>query len=273
MLIAQITDCHIVEPGDLMADRIDPSVGLRQAISALNSLDPQPDLVLATGDLVNDGTPAQYDHLMSMLSEVTAPLLAIPGNHDDRTEMRSRFRQLPPGGPSDPVDFVVDEYPLRLICIDTNIPGRHDGRVTADQMDWLDRQLSARPDTPTLIVQHHPPFPSGLPWMDRDAGFTGAELEAAVLDRYANIEAVVCGHLHRTIHRRFAGTVASSWPSTAVQLGLGFNEGPTTYTDEPAAFALHHFSGGALNSHAVPVAAADRWVPSWAAPEADGTVL
>ena len=78
MLIAQITDFHIVEPGGLMADRIDPSVGLAAAIDMINELDPMPDLVLATGDLVNDGLSAQYDQ-------------QIPGNHDDRSEMRGRF--------------------------------------------------------------------------------------------------------------------------------------------------------------------------------------
>ena len=264
MLIAQITDCHIVEPGGSMADRVDPADGLRRAITLINALDPQPDLVLATGDLVNDGTAAQYDHLLSLLGQLLAPLLAIPGNHDDRTEMRHRFAQLPAGGPLDPIDFVVDDHELRLICLDTTIPGRHDGRLTADQIAWLDDQLAADGERPTLIVQHHPPFPSGLPQMDRECGFVGAELEAGVLRRYGNVEAVLCGHLHRSIHRRFGGTVASSCPSTAVQLALDFNDRQIQYTDEPAAVALHQFSGGAINSHLAPICSADRWVPSWA---------
>ena len=102
MLIAQITDCHIVEPGGLMADRVDPAAGLRRAIAVINDLDPRPDLVLATGDLVNDGTPAQYDHLVPLLDQIAAPLLVIPGNHDDRTELRRRFDGLPDGGPDEP---------------------------------------------------------------------------------------------------------------------------------------------------------------------------
>jgi Icc protein len=264
MLIAQITDCHIVEPGGVMADRVDPAVGLRRAIALINALDPLPDLVLATGDLANDGTPAQYDHLVSLLDQLAAPLLVIPGNHDDRTELRRRFAGLPAGGPDQPIDFVVDEYELRLICLDTTIPGRHDGRVTAAQMTWLDRQLAARPARQTVVIQHHPPFASNIPWMDRDCGFEGADLEAAVLRRYGHVEAVFCGHLHRAIHRRFGGTVASSWPSTAVQLGFQLGSGPTTYTDEPAAIAVHVFEDMALNSHLVPIVDAARWVPSWA---------
>jgi 3',5'-cyclic AMP phosphodiesterase CpdA len=264
MLIAQLTDCHIVEPGGVMADRIDSAAGLRRAVDLLNGIDPQPDLVVATGDLVNDGRPAQYDHLVSILCELTAPLIPIPGNHDDRTEMRQRFAQLPAGAPSEPIDFVVDDHDIRLICLDTMIPGHNDGRVTSDQMAWLDRHLAADRERPTVIIQHHPPFLSGIPWMDAGGGLAGAELEARVLSRYDHVEAVLCGHLHRPIHRRFGGTVASSWPSTAVQLALEFQDGQPKYTDEPGAIALHEYSNGALTSHLVPLVDAVRWIPSWA---------
>ncbi len=264
MLIAQITDCHIVEPDGLMADRVDPASGLRAAIDLINRLNPLPDLVLATGDLVNDGGATQYDHLDSMLRALSMPVLAIAGNHDDRTELRSRFTDLPKGGPDDTIDYVVDDFPVRLIGLDTSIPGRHDGRVTTDQMIWLDRQLSAARERPTIIFQHHPPFASGIPWMDRDAGFTGAELEASVLRRHEHVEAIVCGHVHRAIHHRFAGTVASSCPSTAVQLALDLSGAVPSYTNEPSAIALHQYTDGVLNSHIVPVVVADRWSPSWA---------
>ena len=269
MLIAQITDCHIVEPGGSMADRVDPADGLRQAVAVINALDPQPDLVLATGDLVNDGTSAQYDHLISIFGEIEPPLLPIPGNHDDRTEMRRRFSQLPSGGPLDPIDYVVDAHEVRLICLDTSIPEHLNGQVTADQLAWLDHQLADQPERPTIIVQHHPPFPSGIPWMDRDAGFTGAELESSVLQRYDHVEAVVCGHLHRAIHRRFGGTVASSCPSTAVQLALDFGDSQPHYTNEPAAIALHKYTDGALSSHLVPLVDAATWIPSWATTASD----
>jgi 3',5'-cyclic AMP phosphodiesterase CpdA len=265
MLIAQITDFHIVEPGGRMADRIDPSVGLAAAIDMINGLDPIPDLVLATGDLVNDGLPAQYDQLLRLLERLSVPVLPIPGNHDDRTEMRHRFPQLPAGGPDDPIDYAVDDHAVRMIGLDTSIPGdRNDGLLTAAQLDWLDRQLAAAPDSPTVIFQHHPPFPSGLPWMDEQNGFADPDHEAAVLRRHPQVEAVLCGHFHRSIHRRFGGTIASSCPSTAVQMVLDMVGDTPAYTGQPAALMLHHFADGALNSHVVPVAMADQWTPSWA---------
>jgi 3',5'-cyclic AMP phosphodiesterase CpdA len=133
-------------------------------------------------------------------------------------------------------------------------------------MAWLDQQLTRSPERPTVIVQHHPPFPSGIPWMDDSCGFAGAEREAAVLQRHHHVEAVVCGHYHRAIHRRFGGTVASSWPSTAVQLALLLDDDQPHYSDEPAAIALHAYTDGAMNSHLVPIVDGERWVPSWSRP-------
>ncbi len=271
MLIAQITDCHIVEPGGLVADRVDPAAALRRAIDVINALRPLPDLVLATGDLVNDGRPAQYDHLMHLLGELDVGIvLPCPGNHDDRGELRRRFSDvLPSGGPDHPIDYVVDEQPVRLIGLDTVIPGRHDGQLTAAQMAWLDGRLRMAPDRPTVIFQHHPPFRSDIPWMDRECGFVGGSLEAGVLAAHDHVEAVVCGHLHRSIHRRFGGTVASTWPSTGPQLSLDLVEGPPRYTSEPAAIALHRFVDGAgLSSHLVPIVDAERWTPVWATDDA-----
>jgi 3',5'-cyclic AMP phosphodiesterase CpdA len=280
VLIAQVTDCHVVEPGGLMADRADPAAGLRAAIASIEALSPPVDLVLATGDLVNDGRPEQYDHLERLLADLGAPVVPVVGNHDDRTELRRRFPGvLPPGGPDEPVDLVVGEdvevddaagrrlaeLPVRIVVLDTTIPRANEGRFTSGQASWLDARLAEQPDRPTLVVQHHPPFRSGIEWMDRDCGFTGADLEAEVVARHRQVEAIVCGHLHRAMHRRFGGTVASTCPSTAVQLGLRLDGGPVEYTAEPPGFALHHWSEvGGLVSHLVPIGDHPRWVPSWA---------
>lgn len=264
MLIAQITDCHVVEPGHTMADRIDPAPGLRRAVAMIGALDPLPAFVLATGDLVNDGRPEQYERLAELLAPLPMPVLPVPGNHDDRSTLRRLFPGLPAGGPEDRIDYVVDVDAIRLIGLDTTIPGHHGGRVTPDQMDWLDERLAEAADRPALVFQHHPPFPSGIPWMDRDAGFEGADLEAATLRRHRHVEAVVCGHLHRVIHQRFGGTLASCWPSTAVQLALGFGDLLPHYTDEPTGFALHRVTADGVQSHLVPSVPAERWIPGWA---------
>lgn len=265
VLIAQISDCHVVDEGVLFVDRIDSTAALSAAIATINALDPRPDLVLATGDLVNDGSPSQYDRLLSVFGDCTVPVLPIPGNHDDRTELRTRFADvLPAGGPTEPIDFVDDRWPLRIVAIDTTIPGRHDGMVSDDQLDWLDRTLASEPDRPTVVVQHHPPVASGLGPMDARYGLTGGGAEAAVLRGHPQVEAVLCGHVHRSFQRRYAGTIAISCPSTASQLALTLGDVETRYTDEPTGLLVHHWQpGNGLVSHLVPIGHFSSWTPSW----------
>ncbi len=262
MLIAQISDCHIVEPGRLFAGRVDSAAGLRAAIEAIEALDPRPDLVLATGDLVNDGTSEQYDHLDELLSGLAVPVIPVAGNHDDRSELRRRFEVVPAGDPDDPVFFTVEEYPVRLVILDTTLPGRHDGAIGGKQLAWLDDRLDEQPDRPTIVVQHHPPFVTGLRWMDEHCGFIDADAEAAILRRHTHVEAVVAGHLHRAIHRRVGATIAMTCPSTAVALDLGIGDDPFGYSSEPTGFLLHEWRPAfGLTSHVLSIGEHRRWTP------------
>jgi 3',5'-cyclic AMP phosphodiesterase CpdA len=265
MFIVQLSDCHIVDPGEPFADRVDSAAGLRDAVATIGRLPIRPDLVIGTGDLVNDGTASQYDHLAELLADLDVPFVPLPGNHDDRAELRRRYAVLPGGGPDEPLDFVIDEHPVRIVALDTTIPGRHDGRLTDAQCAWLDERLAAAPDHPTVVAQHHPPVSSGVVSMDESCGFDGGDREEVVIGRHPQVEALVSGHLHRSFQRRFAGTIAVTAPSTASQLALGIDGAPTRYTSEPTGFLLHHWRTGiGLTSHVVPVGAFASWSPSWA---------
>lgn len=268
MLIVQITDCHVVESGRLVADRVDSAAGLRAAIAQIDELPMRPDLVVATGDLVNDGRPEQYDRLEELLEELDSPFVPLPGNHDDRSQLRRRFAGLPPGDADQPIDHVLDldvaGGTVRSLFLDTQIPGAVGGRLTTEQCDWIDRVLAAQPDRPTIVFQHHPPFATGIDVMDRD-GFDGAGRYEEVIARHPQVQVVSCGHLHRAIHRRFGNTVACTWPSTSAQLDLGLGAELIRYTTEPAGIAVHHWSpSDGLRSHLQPVGDFDRWTPQWA---------
>jgi Icc protein len=266
VLIAQITDCHIVEPGELVADRVDSAATLRRVLRQIAELPRRPDLLVATGDLVNDGRAAQYDRFQEIMASLDVPVVPVPGNHDDRTELRDRFADvLPGGGPGTPIDHVLDLGSLRLVFVDTQVPGSVAGAIGDGQVAWLDEVLSDEPGRPTIVFQHHPPFVTGIGFMDAEA-FTGAERYAAMLARHPQVELVSCGHLHRSIVRRFGGTVACTWPSTCVQLDLGLGDAAIRYTDEPPAFALHvHEATHGVRSHLQLVGDLERWTPSWAA--------
>lgn len=257
MLIAQITDLHIVEPGTLMLGRIDTNGCLARCVARLQRLTPQPDLLLITGDLTNDGRPGQYAHLRALLAPLALPIYVIPGNHDRRADLRDAFADhahLPPAADGAFLHYVIDDGPVRILALDTLVEGETAGAFCRDRLAWLEARLSEAPNKPTLIAMHHPPFATGIGFMDR-IGLAGAEGFVAVVSRFPAVERIVCGHVHRPVQARCAGTLASICPSTAHQILLTFDDAePDAWVDEPPAFQLHLWHGDAgLITHTVMV--------------------
>jgi 3',5'-cyclic-AMP phosphodiesterase len=253
MIVAQISDTHILRHGmryRAVVDRSDDGKGiyaefdtaayLSRAIAAINGLYPLPDVTVVTGDLVDHGDPAEYEHLGALLAPLRMPVFVIPGNHDARDAMRQAFRGN--GYLSSAADFLqyaIEDYPLRLVALDTLVPGKHHGELCVDRLRWLDRTLTAQPERPTLVLMHHPPFPTAITFMD-NYGLEGAAGLAEVLARHGQVERVLCGHLHRAIDRRFGGTVAGTAPSTAHQIRLDVVPGaPLRFIAEPPGYQLH----------------------------------
>lgn len=238
MLIAQISDPHIKAPGEKLYGRIDTAGYLERAVTHLLQQSQQPDIVLMTGDLVNEGAPEQYAHLRSLLAPLRMPVYLIPGNHDARDALRGAFpdhRYLPSSGF---IQYVVEDLPLRLIALDTLIEGAGRGELCDTRLDWLEERL-AESRKPTVLFMHHPPFDIGLAYLDRERLHRGDARLAALVRRHDNIERVLCGHVHRPITVRWAGTTASAIPSTAHQATLDLVSPDLTMTFDPPAIALH----------------------------------
>jgi len=256
-LIAQITDMHVVEPGTRLQGEIDTNGAMARCAARLAGLDPQPDVLVITGDLTDTGTPAAYAHLREMLAPLRMPVYVLPGNHDRREAMRAAFAgtgALPADDGQPFLQYAVEGWPLRLVVLDTVEEGRTGGRLCAARLGWLADRLAEQPGRPTLIALHHPPFDTGIPFMDR-IGLDGRDGLADVVARHPNVELVICGHVHRAVQTRFAGTLASICPSTAHQILLTFDpDRPDAWVPEPPAFHLHAWRpGGGLVTHLVPV--------------------
>ena len=244
MIVAQLSDPHVVAPGELLYGRLDTALFLARAVAEINRLDPLPEVTVITGDLVEIGEPAEYAHLRRLIAPLAMPVFAIPGNHESREALRAAFAgdgYLPPAGF---LQYAVEDYPLRIVALDTHIPGNGGGTLCDERLLWLDRTLAAAPERPTLIMMHHPPFTTGIARMDRARLDNGAAL-AAVVARHRQVQRILCGHLHRAIDCRFAGTVAGTAPSTAHQLRLDLREAaPLRYMLEPAGYQLHVWQDG-----------------------------
>lgn len=270
-LLLQVSDPHVLARGELMQGRVDTSANFRAALQLVGHGPTRPDLVLLSGDLVNDGTEAEYQHLAEISAEIpeslTVPMLPVMGNHDNRTLLR-RYLSVPDSGEgSEPVQYTVcieaNGARQQIIVLDTSEPGRHGGLLCADRLAWLDTTLAADPEVSTIIVQHHPPITSGIDFMDQ-YGLEGADEELEILSQYGHIAAVLCGHLHRPISARVANSSVVVAPSCAAQVALDLVGGGTAYTDEPGMVAWHRWTTDELVSHLAPVHSPATWVPTWA---------
>ncbi len=250
MILAQITDFH-VRTGGRAYGVVNTATCLAAAVARLSALDPQPDLVVATGDLTDSGRPEEYELLREILRPLATPVYLMPGNHDDRETLRQAFRGYGYFPAAGFLNYVVEAPDLRLVALDTVVTGEGGGMLCAARLDWLERELRAAPERATAISMHHPPFRSGIAHMDA-IGLDGADAFAALLARHPQVKRVFCGHLHRAIQTGLGGDiVASTAPSTAHQVNLDLRaDGPATFIMEPPGYQLHVWDArGACVSH------------------------
>lgn len=211
MIIAQLSDPHIVADDNLaVAD--DPATHFQRAVEHLLRLPAQPDIVLVTGDCTNNGALVEYERFQELLRPLTMPVYVIPGNHDNRQHLLAVFGPQGDSPLAGYVQYVVEGWPVRLVALDTNLPGQSQGALDGGRLEWLDDRLAERPTEPTLIFMHHPPFRTGLAVAD-GIGLLQAEAFGEVIARHPQVERIVAGHLHITMQQRFHGTVAMTCPA------------------------------------------------------------
>ncbi|HEY2871294.1 MAG TPA: metallophosphoesterase, partial [Reyranella sp.] len=138
MLIAQLSDPHIKSPGQLLYDRIDTAGYLERAVAHVLKLDPLPDVVVMTGDLVDGGKPEEYAHLRRLIAPLSMPVYVIPGNHDGREALRAAFADQGYFPASGFLQYTVDSLPVRLIALDTLVEGKGHGELCAERLAWLE---------------------------------------------------------------------------------------------------------------------------------------
>jgi 3',5'-cyclic AMP phosphodiesterase CpdA len=249
MLLCQITDLHIKPERRLAYGVVDTATMLERCVDSILRLKQRPDAVIATGDLADLGRPDEYGLLREILAPLPMPLYLLPGNHDDRDALRAAFADHPYLRQSDGfVQYCIEDHELRIVALDTLVPGEGHGELCDERLAWLDRTLagSARP---TVVALHHPPFATGIGHMDRIA-LANADGLARIVRRHPHVERVIAGHLHRAIACRFGGTVASVCPSPAHQVALDLSvEAPDHFTLEPPAFQLHVQTVDGLVTH------------------------
>lgn len=253
VVIAQISDMHIKTPGVLAYGVVDTAAALANCVEFLNTLEPRPDVVVASGDLVDSGSPIEYKHLRQLLAPLTIPLLVLAGNHDDRDTLRGAFKDHEYLAKRGPLNAAVSICPgLELLLLDSTIPGKPYGALEPETLSWLEERLRCSDDS-AIIFLHHPPFETGIRHMDRQ-NLRNADALAEVLKNTRRVRLIAAGHVHRTTMTSFSGIPASIAPCPAHAVALDFNpHGLPAFKLEPPGIHLHTFRDSSLVTHLVPI--------------------
>ncbi len=207
-LIVQITDCHLPADPQQNFRSINPHDNLKALLQKVKTL--KPDLLLASGDLSEDGSLASYTALQQFFRPLGVPVLALPGNHDDAGLLADIF----PGSPTDKIS-VSEHGPWQIIRLNSCLPGKPEGRLSEEMLLELENHLRNHKPCPRLIAVHHQPIMVGSPWIDKYRLFD-PQAFLQIIDQYPDIKAVVWGHVHQLFEMDRNGTAMLGGPSSAI---------------------------------------------------------
>ena len=251
-LLAHITDTHILPPGQVLYGDIDTALHLRQTVRSIERMRPRPDVVLITGDLVENGDDAAYQHFIDLISPLKMPTYVIPGNHDDPQVMLASFSATSHFPASDETcQFVVDDFPFTIIALNSHSEGTELPELDETRLNWLLHQLDCT-DKPVLLALHHPPMTTGIELIDMGGSewFQGLKSALAV---HRQVKLVICGHCHTDLYGQIAGVPVYMAGATSHQLiaTRGLTVAPSTI-NAAATVTLHHFIDGEFLSGSNP---------------------
>lgn len=207
-----------------MDEMLDTAGRLERVVDRLVQMGPALDLVLITGDLVDEGTRAEYESLRRILERLDVPLVVMGGNHDDPALLGDVLSGLaaPPlglvdgGSGASAAGFTVDGLPLRIVVLDSTVADLHSGEFRSDRLAWLDAELARGADRPTLLAMHHPPIEVGMWWMDYNAP-PGSSALGETIGRHPQVVGIAAGHIHRSTQCAWEGVLLHIAGSVAYQ--------------------------------------------------------
>ena len=214
VMLVQLSDSHLFADthGTLLGMNTRDS--LQKVIDLVLAQQPQIDLLVASGDLSQDGSLESYQQFRQMSGQLSAPARWIPGNHDEPMVMEQAATQ------SSLLEPVVDIGNWRITLLDSAVPGSVPGFLADEQLQMLARALSEAPQRHHLVCFHHHPVSIGCPWME-PIGLRNPEALFAVLDRFPQVRAVLWGHVHQEIDRMRNDVRLLASPSTCIQFAPG----------------------------------------------------
>ncbi|WOF22056.1 phosphodiesterase [Microbacterium betulae] len=264
--IVHLSDTHLVGGGRRLSGTIDADANLVATLERVERLSGGVDALVFTGDLADLGEPEAYVRLRELVDPVAArlgaPVVWVAGNHDERPELRRDLLGL--ASTQEPLTGVWDLGGLRLVALDSTVPGWHHGDLDDAQLAWLAEVLAEPAPLGTVLALHHPPLPSHIPLFDvlelRDQGRLAAVIAGS------DVRAILAGHLHYSTSGTFAGVPVSVASASCYTMDISLPAQRVNGMDAGQSFHLVHVYEDTITHSVVPIASAepgDAFTPAW----------
>jgi Icc protein len=246
--VVQLTDLHVFKDPGTRLKGIPTRESLADVVDHVGQLGLPVDHLVVTGDHTHDEHPDSYRAVKTLLSPWADRLWQVPGNHDDRTVLRSVFSDRISGQNDDQVRFSFQTGCWLCLGLDTHVPGAVPGLIEASQVAWTADQIAKSQAGSVAIFLHHPPVDVGSLWMD-PIGLAGREELVSLIKSESRIRLVCCGHVHHEFESRVGQAVVVTTPATGLQFSpRGLT--PTTAWEAPG-FRLIEFEGTEFRTRVV----------------------
>jgi 3',5'-cyclic AMP phosphodiesterase CpdA len=252
--VLHLSDTHFVGDGELLHERIDSDRNLQALFEGFAKSNTRPEAIVFTGDLADTGRADAYRRLRDIVepaaAELGAELIWVMGNHDERGAFRAGLLDQP-ATDLEPVDRVFDINGLRIIALDSTVPGKHHGELDDAQLEWLAAELATPAPDGTLLALHHPPVPSPLGLIAL-VELREQERLAEVI-RGTDVRGILGGHLHYSTHSTFAGVPVSVASATCYTQDLNVVYPGARGQDGAQSYNLVHVYGDRVLHSIVPI--------------------
>lgn len=246
--VLQISDTHLVREGALVSNILDTESPLRRLVVRIKELQEEVgklDAIIVSGDVSDDGSDESYELFKSIMHPLDIPIYAVPGNHDQRSSFRAAFLTggyLPKTGKLNWHRAIRD---LHIIGLDTLIEGEGGGELDADTLDFLQAKLRILHGSPVIVIFHHPPFDTGMAFMDSLGLRNGAQQLEEILSSFVGDLIVVCGHIHRNISTQLGGHGVITAPSVCSSFLYNIqSDAPVGFLKQEGGVLLHRWLNG-----------------------------
>jgi len=245
--ILQISDTHIVAKGPLVSNVLDTASTLEKLIIRINQLqDKHNDIegILVSGDISDDGSLASYQRFKSIMASIGLPTYVIPGNHDNRENMREAFQSDKIFTKTGPLNWHKKIGNINIIGLDTLIEGKGEGYLGHKSLEYLKETLTNLHSQPTILALHHPPFETGIKFMD-DIGLKNKDEFKDIISNFNGELRVVCGHIHCMMVASLNNHVVISSPSPSSNFEYDTRpNAPIGFMNGVDGFLLHRWNNG-----------------------------